>query len=129
MKINKNPRSIIFAVVVFVVLYLSGALSFKIALGSASTNTDKAWRASFKFLQGNMKGFLTPAHDRSNIIIKSNLAQGEIIFSIYDPDDHLIGRVRSNNQIDTIQNLKKTEVYRIEAAAKRAKGNFEIVIE
>lgn len=128
MKIDKKRITILFAIIAFALLYINGALGTKIAFRLAATNTEINWNVSFWFLQGKLKGFLTPDHDVSKAIITSRIEKGKVSFSVYNPDNILIGS-SVGERTDTIRNLKKDQTYRIEATAQKAKGSFDIVIE
>lgn len=128
MKINKKLISILPVVIVFALLYIKGALGPRIAFSLVTTNTEINWNVSFRFLQGRLKGFLTPKRNNPKAILTSRFEKGQVSFAIYNPDNILIGS-SVGERTDTIGNLKKDQTYRIEATARRAKGSFDIVIK
>lgn len=120
---------VIGATLIFAILYFSGLLSSKVSFGFNAINTTAEWRASFKYLNGQINGKVHPTSDHTIILITSDLDKGSIEFYVYQ-NNELIEKIKSKNHlVDTIRNLNINSTYRIQARAKSAKGSFLIKVK
>lgn len=127
----KNKQKVILTVsaaLIFIMLYFSGVLGFRISFGFKAINTEKEWRATFQYLSGKINGRLHMTANDSVIIISSELDKGSLDFYIY-LNDNLIGNFKSDNTSDTILIKRDNAACRIQTIAKGAKGSFNIKVE